>query len=154
MGNFAAFLCILAGYLFKAIFFGTLRTIEVEVCWPSVVHAMQGTWLMMNTSGSGDHSALLRQVMVLRDGIHASIDLLPVSSFCSCYGNDIAESIHGLTLRDDFNPPFIALFAVLYFLRSFHWIAGDRIDYVSLFRTRHDLLVSRRKLILLPSRFA
>jgi hypothetical protein len=87
--------------------------------------------LMIGTSDSGDHSALLRQVMVLRDGIHASIDLLPVSSFCSCYGNDIAESIHGLTLRDDFNPPFIALFAVLYFLRSFHWIAGDRIDYVS-----------------------
>jgi hypothetical protein len=137
LGNFAAFLCILAGYLFKAIFFGTLRTIEVEVRWSSVVHATQGTWLMMNTSGSGDHSALLRQIMVLCDGIYASIDLFPASNKVmerwqwSVLTRSLNHRLVTSYLRDDFNPPFIALFAVLYFLRSFHWIAGDRIDYVS-----------------------
>lgn len=33
--------------------------------------------------------------------------------------------------RDDFNPKFIALFTVLLFLKSFHWLAEDRVDYVS-----------------------
>lgn len=32
--------------------------------------------------------------------------------------------------RDDFNPKFIALFTVLLFLKSFHWLAEDRVDYV------------------------
>lgn len=35
--------------------------------------------------------------------------------------------------RDDFNPKFIALFTVLLFLKSFHWLAEDRVDYVSNF---------------------
>lgn len=34
--------------------------------------------------------------------------------------------------RDDFNPKFIALFTVLLFLKSFHWLAEDRVDYVSI----------------------
>lgn len=33
--------------------------------------------------------------------------------------------------RDDFNPKFVALFTVLLFLKSFHWLAEDRVDYVS-----------------------
>ncbi|CAG9799808.1 unnamed protein product [Chironomus riparius] len=32
--------------------------------------------------------------------------------------------------RDDFNPKFIALFTVLLFLKSFHWLAEDRVDYM------------------------
>lgn len=95
-----------------------------------------GRLKLTDTSVWGHHSALLRQIMVLRNGIYASINLFPVS-------NEVMErwrpsvltrSLNRLAtsyLRDDFNPPFIALFAVLYFLRSFHWIAGDRIDYVS-----------------------
>lgn len=96
--------------------------------------------LMISTSGSGDLSAFLRQIMVFRNGIYASIDFFPVSNKVMEDGNGWQWSVltrslnHRLVpsyLRDDFNPPFIALFAVLYFLRSFHWIAGDRIDYVS-----------------------
>jgi len=34
--------------------------------------------------------------------------------------------------RDDFSPKFIALFTLLLFLKSFHWLAEDRVDYVSL----------------------
>lgn len=35
--------------------------------------------------------------------------------------------------RDDFNPKFVALFTVLLFLKSFHWLAEERVDYVSFF---------------------
>jgi uncharacterized membrane protein YadS len=33
--------------------------------------------------------------------------------------------------RDDFSPKFVALFTVLLFLKSFHWLAEDRVDFVS-----------------------
>lgn len=33
--------------------------------------------------------------------------------------------------RDDFSPKFVALFTVLLFLKSFHWLAEDRVDLVS-----------------------
>ena len=32
-------------------------------------------------------------------------------------------------LRDDFSPKFVALFVLLLFLKSFHWLAEDR-DHV------------------------
>ncbi|XP_001358751.3 E3 ubiquitin-protein ligase HRD1 [Drosophila pseudoobscura] len=32
--------------------------------------------------------------------------------------------------RDDFNPQFVALFTVLLFLKSFHWLAEERVDYM------------------------
>uniref|UniRef100_A0A1L8DSP6 RING-type E3 ubiquitin transferase n=1 Tax=Nyssomyia neivai TaxID=330878 RepID=A0A1L8DSP6_9DIPT len=51
--------------------------------------------------------------------------------------------------RDDFNPKFIALFTVLLFLKSFHWLAEDRVDYMErspvigwLFHIRVAALVS------------
>ena len=33
--------------------------------------------------------------------------------------------------RDDFSPKFVALFTLLLFLKCFHWLAEDRVDYVS-----------------------
>ncbi|XP_015511616.1 E3 ubiquitin-protein ligase synoviolin B isoform X1 [Neodiprion lecontei] len=32
--------------------------------------------------------------------------------------------------RDDFSPKFIALFTLLLFLKSFHWLAEDRVDFM------------------------
>lgn len=32
--------------------------------------------------------------------------------------------------RDDFSPRFVALFTILLFLKCFHWLAEDRIDYM------------------------
>lgn len=32
--------------------------------------------------------------------------------------------------RDDFTPKFVALFTVLLFLKSFHWLAEDRVDFL------------------------
>lgn len=33
--------------------------------------------------------------------------------------------------RDDFSPRFVAMFTVLLFLKCFHWLAEDRVDFVS-----------------------
>jgi len=32
--------------------------------------------------------------------------------------------------KDDFSPKFVALFTLLLFLKSFHWLAEDRVDYM------------------------
>ncbi|XP_075222748.1 septin interacting protein 3 [Lycorma delicatula] len=32
--------------------------------------------------------------------------------------------------RDDFSPKFVALFTILLFLKSFHWLAEDRVDFM------------------------
>jgi hypothetical protein len=32
--------------------------------------------------------------------------------------------------RDDFSPKFVALFVLLLFLKSFHWLAEDRVDFM------------------------
>lgn len=32
--------------------------------------------------------------------------------------------------RDDFNPRFVAMFTLLLFLKCFHWLAEDRVDYM------------------------
>lgn len=39
--------------------------------------------------------------------------------------------------RDDFNPRFVALFTVLLFLKSFHWLAEERVDFVSIWSVKH-----------------
>lgn len=45
----------------------------------------------------------------------------------------ITETCLAFTVfRDDFNPKFVALFTLLLFLKSFHWLAEDRVDYVSI----------------------
>lgn len=44
----------------------------------------------------------------------------------------ITETCLAFTVfKDDFNPKFVALFTLLLFLKSFHWLAEDRVDYVS-----------------------
>ncbi|KAF7991839.1 hypothetical protein HCN44_010640 [Aphidius gifuensis] len=43
----------------------------------------------------------------------------------------ITETCLAFTVfRDDFSPKFIALFTLLLFLKSFHWLAEDRVDYM------------------------
>ena len=37
---------------------------------------------------------------------------------------------HFIFYRDDFSPKFVALFSLLLFLKSFHWLAEDRVDYM------------------------
>lgn len=43
----------------------------------------------------------------------------------------ITETCLAFTVfKDDFSPKFIALFALLLFLKTFHWLAEDRVDYM------------------------
>ncbi|XP_036286314.1 E3 ubiquitin-protein ligase synoviolin isoform X4 [Pipistrellus kuhlii] len=37
--------------------------------------------------------------------------------------------------RDDFSPRFVALFTLLLFLKCFHWLAEDRVDYYAILMT-------------------
>lgn len=62
----------------------------------------------------------------------------------------ITETCLAFTVfRDDFNPKFVALFTLLLFLKSFHWLAEDRVDYVciSYFDINLHFRVFRRALI-------
>jgi E3 ubiquitin-protein ligase synoviolin len=60
------------------------------------------------------------------------IDFHWVSNFQERFWYALTETCLAFTVfRDDFNPKFIALFTVLLFLKSFHWLAEDRVDYVS-----------------------
>jgi E3 ubiquitin-protein ligase synoviolin len=44
----------------------------------------------------------------------------------------LTESLLALTIfRDDFSAPFAFMYGVLLFLKCFHWITADRVDYVS-----------------------
>jgi E3 ubiquitin-protein ligase synoviolin len=43
----------------------------------------------------------------------------------------ITETCLAFTVfRDDFSPKFVTMFTLLLFLKCFHWLAEDRIDYV------------------------
>ena len=35
-----------------------------------------------------------------------------------------------ILLRDDFSPKFVGLFVLLLFLKSFHWLAEERVDFM------------------------
>lgn len=62
-----------------------------------------------------------------------------VASLCLCLQHLVEKVWYAVTetclaftvFRDDFSPKFIALFTLLLFLKSFHWLAEDRVDYVS-----------------------
>ena len=41
--------------------------------------------------------------------------------------------------RDDFSPRFVALFTLLLFLKCFHWLAEERVDFVSFFPVKFDI---------------
>lgn len=43
----------------------------------------------------------------------------------------VTETCLAFTIfKDDLSPKFVALFTFLLFLKCFHWLAEDRVDYV------------------------
>ena len=58
---------------------------------------------------------------------------------CFCLQHLIDRSWYAITetclaftvFREDFSTKFVALFTVLLFLKAFHWLVEDRVDYVS-----------------------
>ncbi|KAH9393356.1 E3 ubiquitin-protein ligase synoviolin [Tyrophagus putrescentiae] len=75
-------LVLLLGKLFRKIFFGQLRTAEME-------HLIERSWYA-------------------------------VTETCLAF----------TVFRDDLSPKFVALFTLLLFLKCFHWLAEDRVDYM------------------------
>ncbi|KAH9422525.1 E3 ubiquitin-protein ligase synoviolin [Dermatophagoides pteronyssinus] len=75
-------LVILIGKLIGKIFFGQLRTAEIE-------HLIERSWYA-------------------------------VTETCLAF----------TVFRDDLSPKFVALFTLLLFLKCFHWLAEDRVDYM------------------------
>ena len=78
----AAVFVLLVWKLFRFIFFGQLRTAEVE-------HLLERSWYA-------------------------------VTETCLAF----------TVFRDDLSPRFIALFTILLFLKCFHWLAADRVDFM------------------------
>ncbi|GAB6022170.1 hypothetical protein CHUAL_006307 [Chamberlinius hualienensis] len=78
----ALVIVILTGELMRKLFFGQLRTAELE-------HLIDRSWYV------------------------------------------VTETCLAFTIfRDDFSPKFIAFFTLLLFLKCFHWLGDDRVDYM------------------------
>ena len=106
LANFGLFLSVLAGIGFVMLFFGQLRAIESEVS--------------SSASSSASHRRR-RRCKGMADCQHVFERLWLF----------LTESLLALTIfRDDFSPGFAIMFGLLAFLRCFHWITADRIDYV------------------------
>lgn len=94
----------------RKIFFGTLRAAELEV-------SPLNSFLTFLTC----------------------LPIFPHNAIYSCLQHLVEKVWYAVTetclaftvFRDDFSPKFIALFTLLLFLKSFHWLAEDRVDYVS-----------------------
>ena len=50
--------------------------------------------------------------------------------------------------RDDFSPRFVALFTILLFVKCFHWLAEDRVDYVSITYGLVSWLISLKMIVI------
>lgn len=101
LANFGVLLALLCGHIVQRIFFGSLRPNEVEV----------------------NNVLLIRKTSVL---IAISKRLYDRLWFF------ITESLLAFTIfRDEFDTPFALMFGFLLFVKSFHWLASDRIEWVS-----------------------
>lgn len=111
----------------RKVFFGQLRAAEMEVCkWASV---KSGFWVSLKFFCAGEARALhfLLCPSILQHLIERS--WYAVTETCLAF----------TVFRDDFSPRFVALFTLLLFLKCFHWLADDRVDFVS--KQSSDLLL-------------
>lgn len=114
LANFGLLVALLCGHVVQRIFFGSLRANEVEA----------------------SDSRQFGIVSVLNFFLQRLYDRLWFF---------ITESLLAFTIfRDEFDTPFALMFGFLLFVKSFHWLASDRIEWVSLSQPRFevDLTVS------------
>lgn len=111
----ALVMVILFGKLMRYIFFGQLRALEMEVTdieidifkSPLSKLCELGNLLTINNTYVFQH-------------------LIEKSWYA------VTETCLAFTVfRDDFSPRFVALFTLLLFIKCFHWLVEDRVDYVS-----------------------
>eukprot|EP01116_Phalansterium_solitarium_P013972 TRINITY_DN31449_c0_g1_i3.p1 TRINITY_DN31449_c0_g1~~TRINITY_DN31449_c0_g1_i3.p1 ORF type:complete len:319 (+),score=60.53 TRINITY_DN31449_c0_g1_i3:96-1052(+) len=82
LGNMGLVLLLIFARIFKWLFLGTLRDIEVEHLMDKIGGTMMDTLLIMSI------------------------------------------------FRDEFTAQFVSMFALLLFMRTFHWLSQDRVDYL------------------------
>ena len=70
--------------------------------------------------------------MAVSYGISTGAHNIPVSGIDISFIRPASQFGHVLTARDDFSPAFAFMYSLLLFLKCFHWITADRVDYVSL----------------------
>lgn len=101
LANFGFLSSLLCGHLAQRLFFGALRPNEVEV--RSLLHHFRLTHLCN----------------------------LPPQRLYDRLWFFITESLLAFTIfRDEFDTPFGLMFGFLLFIKSFHWLASDRIEWV------------------------
>lgn len=94
------------------VFFGQLRAAEMEViCWWPQRTGFRGGY---PNDWFSYHPLLTPQHLLERSWYAVTETCLAFTVF-----------------RDDFSPRFVALFTLLLFLKCFHWLAEDRVDFVS-----------------------
>lgn len=138
---------ILMGKLVRKVFFGQLRAAEMEVGWESCR-------IIDKLSKTGSWKSLIYVICVFPTknvwfkigffkcclNYSSECLLLPCLQLVHFHFQHLIErSWYAVTetclaftvFRDDFSPRFVALFTLLLFLKCFHWLAEDRVDYVS-----------------------
>ena len=116
---------ILLGKLMRKLFFGQLRPAEMEVSHVRILYPL------LPCLGQPADIFILQII---------SVFFVQYSLQCNSFQHVIERSWYAVTetclaftvFRDDFSPRFVALFTLLLFLKCFHWLAEDRVDYVSL----------------------
>lgn len=108
----------------RKVFFGTLRAAELEV---NDLCSFYFLFVLLNFFAS---------FAFLFTGVSWTLIVTMIISLQHLVEKvwyAVTETCLAFTVfRDDFSPKFIALFTLLLFLKSFHWLAEDRVDYVSL----------------------
>lgn len=110
-------LVFLLGKFMRKVFFGQLRAAEMEV----------QLYVCSSFSSLGFMNGFSYLVFDLFFTIvHHRQHLIERSWYA------VTETCLAFTVfRDDFSPRFVALFTLLLFLKCFHWLAEDRVDFVS-----------------------
>jgi hypothetical protein len=103
--NFGFLLALLCGHIAQRIFFGPLRAPEIEVRRRLSTH---------------NYNVIFFVPKRLYDRLWFFV----------------TESLLAFTIfRDEFDIPFVLMFTFLLFIKSFHWLAADRIEWVGSFDT-------------------
>ena len=136
---------ILMGKLVRKVFFGQLRAAEMEVGWQSCriidvfeKRAVENQYVICVFPTK--NVWFKNEIFTCCLNYFSECLLLPCLQLVDFHFQHLIErSWYAVTetclaftvFRDDFSPRFVALFTLLLFLKCFHWLAEDRVDYVS-----------------------
>jgi hypothetical protein len=101
------FLTIVLGKILQTIFFGRLRAVEIEVS--NVLNSNQ-------------------LVKIFKINFFIYLKHLYERAWYAFTETCLAMTI----FRDEFNTSFVVTFTILLFLKIFHWLCQDRVEFVSI----------------------